>query len=186
MSSHHIVRENQEPALLVEDFHALSEEYLGQILEWSPTIITNKENVDYFLAEDIKFDILYALEIDYAQEEIKHITPQSSFLEDSINYLIDNQFKAVNILSKSLHSFFIDYANRINIVVFAVGIRYALFKSKYEKWKIKGQKMYVDVAYIKSFTGLKYLDNNVFEVDQDGFVFLDFNSDNFLFVGEEI
>src|SRR5690606_40296637 len=74
MSSHHIVRENQEPALLVEDFAALSEEYLGQLLEWSPTIITSLENLDYFLTRDIKVDILYGVEkISEAQEEIKYL-----------------------------------------------------------------------------------------------------------------
>ena len=101
MSSHHIVRENQEPALLVENFHALSEEYLGQILEWSPTIITTEDNIDFFLAEDTKVDFLYAHAIDSSQEEIKLITPKTTFLRDSLDYLIANNYKAVNIFSMS-------------------------------------------------------------------------------------
>lgn len=59
MSSHHIVRENQEPALVVADFHALDSEQLGQLLEWSPMIVTDAANVDFLLAEGIKVDIVF-------------------------------------------------------------------------------------------------------------------------------
>lgn len=186
MSSHHIVRENQEPALLVEDFNALSEEYLGQILEWSPTIITTEENLDYFLAEDTKVDFLYARTIDSAQEEIKLITPSTSFLKDSLDYLIANNYKAVNIFSKTLDSSFIAYAKHINVVAFVEGIRYVLIQSQYEKWKVKGQKMYINISELKSFNGLKFMQDNVFEVEKDGFVVLEMNTDSFVFVGEEI
>ncbi|MFD2144372.1 hypothetical protein [Mucilaginibacter antarcticus] len=39
MSSHHIVREKQEPALLVLGLDGFDEEQLGQLLEWSPTLM---------------------------------------------------------------------------------------------------------------------------------------------------
>ena len=186
MSSHHIVRENQEPALLVENFYALSEEYLGQILEWSPTIISHEENLDYFLSNDIKVDFLYAQSLDSPQEEMKFIQPISSFLKDSLDYLITNNYKAVNILAKDLDSIFLRYADRINIVAFVQGIRYVLIQSRYEKWKTAGEKMFIDVSHIKSFNGLKYIDQNIFEVEQEGFVLLEMNSSDFVFVGEEV
>lgn len=186
MSSHHIVRENQEPALLVEDFHALSEEYLGQLLEWSPTIVTNPENVDYFLSQEIKVDILYGQLEDFYQEEIKRILPEKNFLEDALAYLISNNYKAVNIFATACNPLFLRFAKDINIVVFAQGIRYVIITSKYEKWKAQGQRMFIEVLNIKSFNGLKYLSDNTFEVEQDGFVVLEMNSDNFVFVGEEI
>lgn len=186
MSSHHIVRENQEPALLVEDFHALSEEYLGQILEWSPTIITNEDNLDFFLAEDIKVDVLYSNQAFDNQEETKQLTPKSDFIKDAFQYLIDNNYKAVNILAKECNSRFLDYANVINVVAFAQGIRYAIVQSKFEKWKIKGQRMFIDVSLIKSFNGLQFIGENIFEVEQDGFVTVEVNSQNFVYVGEEI
>jgi thiamine pyrophosphokinase len=186
MSSHHIVRENQEPALLVEDFYALSAEYLGQILEWSPTIITNEVNLDYFLSQDIKVDFLYAHKIDTTQEDVQFIIPKSTFLKDSLDYLIEKNYKAVNILSNSLDPHFLDVAKHINIVVFKEGIRYVLIQFRYEKWIVKGQKIYINVADIKSFNGLKYLHDNVFEVERDGFVQLEMNKDSFVFVGEEI
>ena len=39
MSSHHIVRDDQAPALIIANGEACSEELLGQLLEWSPTVI---------------------------------------------------------------------------------------------------------------------------------------------------
>ena len=39
MSSHHIVKEKQEPALYIHQLGDFNEEFLGQLLEWSPTVI---------------------------------------------------------------------------------------------------------------------------------------------------
>ena len=44
MSSHHIVREKQEPALLVLGLNNFSTELLGQLLEWNPTVITTERH----------------------------------------------------------------------------------------------------------------------------------------------
>ena len=59
MSSHHIVRENQEPALLVAAAGVLDSEQMGQLLEWSPTILADDQTVDFLLAEQIKVDIVF-------------------------------------------------------------------------------------------------------------------------------
>ena len=39
MSSHHIVRDDQEPALIIANGAACSSELVGQLLEWSPLVI---------------------------------------------------------------------------------------------------------------------------------------------------
>ena len=39
MSSHHIVRDDQEPALIIANGASCSNELLGQLLEWSPIVI---------------------------------------------------------------------------------------------------------------------------------------------------
>ncbi|WP_159637175.1 thiamine pyrophosphokinase [Sphingobacterium composti Ten et al. 2007 non Yoo et al. 2007] len=187
MSSHHIVRENQEPALLVAEFNALPEDYFGQLLEWSPTIITNFENLDYFLSQGIKIDVLYEQGIEAIfQEEIKIISREKDFLEDTLSYLIENKYKAVNILLGELDSTIIEFADRINIVVFTNGVRYAVVRTYFEKWKAKGEIMFLDISILKSFTGLRHLKENVFEVFEDGFVVVEMNTDDFVFVGESI
>ena len=39
MSSHHIVRDDQEPALIIANGASCSDELMGQLLEWSPLVI---------------------------------------------------------------------------------------------------------------------------------------------------
>ena len=39
MSSHHVIRDKQEPALIIANGEACSEELLGQLLEWSPFVV---------------------------------------------------------------------------------------------------------------------------------------------------
>jgi hypothetical protein len=58
MSSHHIVREKQEPALYIHDLGAFDEEYLGQILEWSPTLIVNGESYEKVISMGLKVDVI--------------------------------------------------------------------------------------------------------------------------------
>ena len=39
MSSHHIVRDDQEPALIIANGAVCQPELLGQLLEWSPLVV---------------------------------------------------------------------------------------------------------------------------------------------------
>jgi hypothetical protein len=39
MSSHHFVRDQQEPALLILALEAFTYDSLGELLEWVPTVI---------------------------------------------------------------------------------------------------------------------------------------------------
>lgn len=187
MSSHHIVRENQEPALLINYYEAIDQEYLGQLLEWSPTIITDEDNVDYLLAEDIKVDILVGdAALLPSQEQIKHIPLKTSLLEDALAYLVAHNYKAVNILLHDISANILRFAEYINIVCFANGRRYVIVNEKYEKWKPKGEYVYLDENRIKSFTGLTIVSPNTFVTIEDGFFSLEFNSTDFVFIGEDI
>ena len=58
MSSHHIVRDDQEPALIIANGAACSEELLGQLLEWSPLVIVLDSAIERVLELGIKVDVL--------------------------------------------------------------------------------------------------------------------------------
>jgi hypothetical protein len=60
MSSHHIVRENQEPALLILDTSSVSIDTIGELLEWSPTVIVHSKCVMNVIKRGIKVDIVIA------------------------------------------------------------------------------------------------------------------------------
>lgn len=57
MSSHHIVRDNQEPALFI-DAPIYNFEWIGQLLEWSPILIVNANYLDWIIMHDLKPDVI--------------------------------------------------------------------------------------------------------------------------------
>ncbi len=58
MSSHHIVRDNQEPALWVRQAHATDFGLIEDLLEWSPFVIVDASEVDVFVSRGIKVDAI--------------------------------------------------------------------------------------------------------------------------------
>ena len=58
MSSHHIVRDDQEPALIIANGAACSDELMGQLLEWSPLVIVLDTAIERVIPLNIKVDVL--------------------------------------------------------------------------------------------------------------------------------
>lgn len=189
MSSHHIVRENQEPALVVADYQALDTEQLGQLLEWSPFIVTDTANFDFFLAEGIKVDVVFgASSVELGQEATKFmpLPDDSDLIQEALVYLIKDNFKAVNILSTVELPRLKRFVNDISIVIYSQGVRCAFFHGKFEKWKPEGEKIFLDESTIKSFQGLDYLQNGEFVTYADGFVTVEFSTEDWVLVGEAL
>ncbi|NGM61032.1 thiamine diphosphokinase [Sphingobacterium sp. SGG-5] len=189
MSSHHIVRENQEPALLVVSSQAIHEEWMGQLLEWSPTILTDVENMDYLLMHGIKIDVVFGDPEAAAVQEAIKIEPLPRAVDpihQALRYLMAHDFRAVNILTNSIPQAITSYADRINIVMFCQHRRYVFVRHSFEKWKPRGEKMYIDESIIKSFQGLNYEKKGVFKTTTDGFVTLEFSTDSYVMIGEDI
>jgi len=59
MSSHHFVKEQQEPALLILDT-SVSYETMSPLLEWSPTVLVTELAIDAVLSWGIKVDVILA------------------------------------------------------------------------------------------------------------------------------
>jgi thiamine pyrophosphokinase len=109
MSSHHIVREGQEPALLIANGEACSRELLDQLLEWSPYVLVLDGALKRVLSLGIKFDGILGDFDTYTQEEIIGMvqpntevlyTPdqEKTDLEKGLEFLISKKFEAVNIV----------------------------------------------------------------------------------------
>jgi len=185
MSSHHIVRENQEPALLVANFQALSAEDLGQLLEWSPTVVTNEATIDFLLAQAIKVDVLFTNSKPVlGQEKIKLVPIEGEFMEDALKYLILNRYSAVNIMASQLYPNLLKFAEGLNMVLFCQDIRYVCVKNVFEKWKPAAERVFVDADLLKASDGLRMLAPGVFETLATGFYKLEFNTPDFVWVGE--
>jgi thiamine pyrophosphokinase len=56
MSSHHIVRDNQEPALIIANGAHCGDDLLQQLMEWSPYVLALDGAVHRLLERNIRFD----------------------------------------------------------------------------------------------------------------------------------
>ncbi|WP_343557645.1 thiamine pyrophosphokinase [Sphingobacterium sp.] len=191
MSSHHIVRENQEPALLIEDLSLIDEEDLGQLLEWSPTIVIEEETIDLLDARGYKFDIVFTKNsINGSQENLKVISYDIDFLKVAIEYLIAHHYKAVNIVTEQLDiNYYSPYLEQINIVLFSKGIRYYYVTTGFTKWKPAGERIQIeglDADEKNTHEGLIKIGDNEYEMEKDGLFALKFSQVKYILIGEKI
>ena len=154
MSSHHIVRDDQEPALIIANGASCSYELLGQLLEWSPIVIVLDNAIDRVLQLDIKIDVLLGdFDDDFNPElykekqfplEIVHAPNQDKTdLEKAFDYLIEKGHKAVNVVwatgKRADHTItnitnIVSYRDKLKIVILDDHSKVFLLPTKFEKW----------------------------------------------------
>ena len=179
MSSHHIVRECQEPALIIANGEGCSNELLGQLLEWSPFIVVLDGAMSRVSELGIKVDVLlgdfdsheHALENvqSYMDIEIIHKPDQNKTdLQKGIEFLIERKFEAVNIVwatgRRADHNLsnvtdIVRYKNKIKIVLIDDYSRIFQLPATFKKWYAKGSPIsLMPVGTVTGFTtsGLLY------------------------------
>ena len=148
MSSHHIVRDEQEPALLVDDAAVLSFEFVELLLEWSPKVIVTSNAVDVVLNWGVKIDMVIAQQ-DMVEELKPKLKPQSpvqlllfesnDLLASAFIVLKDEGHKAVNVLADTFNSTCLDtirdYAETVDSVLYYNDQKW-VYESKgvFQKW----------------------------------------------------
>jgi thiamine pyrophosphokinase len=154
MSSHHIVRDDQEPALIIANGASCDPELLGQLLEWSPLVVVLDSAIERVLELGIKVDVLlgdfdhgfdpeiyrtsqYPIEIVYAPDQNK------TDLEKAFDYLIQRQIPAANVVwatgKRADHTItnltnIVRYRNLLKIVILDDHSKIFLLPNKFEKW----------------------------------------------------
>ncbi|WP_269227760.1 thiamine diphosphokinase [Flavobacterium eburneipallidum] len=154
MSSHHIVRDDQEPALIIANGAACNPELLGQLLEWSPLVIVLDSAMERVLELGIKVDVLLGdfdrgFDPEYYKDkqfplEIVHTPDQNKTdLEKAFDYLVERKIPAVNVIwatgKRADHTItnitnITRYRNSLKIVVLDDHSKVFLLPQKYEKW----------------------------------------------------
>jgi thiamine pyrophosphokinase len=157
MSSHHIVRDDQEPALIIANGAECSNELLGQLLEWSPIVIVLDSAMERVVDLGIKVDVLLGdFDGDFNPEiykekqfplEIVHAPNQDKTdLEKAFDYLIEKGHKAVNVIwatgKRADHTItnitnIVSYRNKLKIVILDDHSKVFLLPNKFEKWYTK-------------------------------------------------
>lgn len=155
MSSHHIVREDQEPALLILNAHAISFEKIQELLEWMPTVIVAESEIETVLAWGIKIDVVLVPDgmADYWQEKLIEQAPVNiiSFQngENTINsafqFLKSGKATAVNCLLKTEGDLErIEGLSSFDVDCFIENTRWSWIKSGHiEKWLPKGARLQI-------------------------------------------
>ena len=154
MSSHHVVRDKQEPALIIANGAACGNELLGQLLEWNPYILVLDKAIYRVLERGIKIDALLGdfdegIDIEMIRQEQHPIeiiyTPdqEKTDLEKGIEYLIEQGHLAANILwatgLRSDHtlnnlSSMAKYKEQIQLVMHDDWSRIFCLKPAFKKW----------------------------------------------------
>jgi thiamine pyrophosphokinase len=187
MSSHHIVREKQEPALLVLGMESFPEELLGQLLEWSPTVITTPHTAEKLDTFGIKVDWTISNDDNRVlQSDIKLMPAGDDTLTGAaLKYLIAHHYPAVNIVTDELElDGFLPYADKINLVIFHDHQKIYPVNSGFSKWKPAGEAIRLLSAPIGlNYTGLEQVDADRYKTTNDGFFTLQFKQP-FLFIAE--
>jgi len=185
MSSHHIIREGQEPALIIANGESCSNELLGQLLEWSPFVVVLDGAINRVLELGIKIDVLlgdfdsknHSVEQIQAKQkiEIVHTPDQNKTdLQKGIEFLIARNFDAVNIIwatgRRADHNLsnitdMVRYKQQINIVLHDDYSKIFQLPKRYQKWYVKDTVLsLMPVGVVSGVTtqGLSYnLQNDV-------------------------
>ncbi|RYD77823.1 MAG: thiamine pyrophosphokinase [Sphingobacteriales bacterium] len=186
MSSHHIVKEKQEPALYIDELGNFNEELLGQLLEWSPTLLVNGNNYDKIRSLGIKVDVLVNGTETGTQEDTKFVHGLVDDLMVAINYLYEEKFPAVNVITRKFDlEKFAGFEDKINLVVFTEKAKHYPIKSGFSVWKPAGSEFLIHGNRYMEVTNLTQNEEEVFEVVNDGFVEFTFSGQP-IFISEPL
>lgn len=153
MSSHHIIREDQEPALLILEMQAGSFDQVQELLEWSPTVLIAEKCLQEVLRWGIKIDVVIARDQNISalakslhdQFPLKLLSCKSAeeILSTALYFLIAKKQKAANILTNEPLENFEPFTS-MDLSVFNEGKRWSFIRSgSYEKWLPAGRKLYI-------------------------------------------
>ncbi|BDD06226.1 hypothetical protein [Aureibacter tunicatorum] len=166
MSSHHIIRDNQEPALFILDTNEVDWDILSDLLSWSPTVIVDESIVDEVASWGIKIDVVLVSENNYYDVKtgvgafmlLQYVEKRSEdILNAGFEYLVSANHKAVNIISGFNSNMMNNnpYYESLDLVIYSSEQRYVLTKrSTFSKWVLKGEEFEI-------FSPIKCTDNLV-------------------------
>lgn len=179
MSSHHIVKDNQEPALIIANGEACSQHLLEQLLEWGPTVMVLDGALDRVLELGIKIDIVLG-DFDRSYDptpKLAHQFPvkvvhtpdqEKTDLEKGIEYFFKQRQYAINIVwatgRRADHTFnnlanLVRYREIGNLVMYDDYSKIFAPDYEFEKWYPKGTVIsLLPVGKVEgvSTSGLKY------------------------------
>ncbi len=180
MSSHHFVKEKQEPAIFIHSEEDIDKELLGQLLEWCPYVIADEHILYYINHNPIKIDLV--VQRDLADEEINTwISTQPNVAKLVLNDTDDKLISLITYLEKEKHEALsvigckeqsilnlLDINVGLDLIHYHTNYKEFFIKDHFNKWKVEGStfKIYIENPEVKN---LKY-ENEYWRVLEDGIV----------------
>lgn len=184
MSSHHFVKEGQEPAILIVD--QIPFRQAEPFLEWSPLVMVTESVVDHVVAWGIKVDVVFA-----RPEKVGHLTGQlahhapvkiiactaEELLQTAFYFSVNARQKSLAILSCNPNSYFQikDFSiPHPEISIVTDNMKWSLIQSgRFDKWLPANETVHV------------YEDRNeILRTEKDGVI--EIKRSGFFWIGEEI
>lgn len=150
MSSHHIVRDEQEPALLLWQPGQLSYEQAGELLAWSPRVVATQHTLAEALAWGIKLDAVWApqAQLEATRAAVAHQAPvavcqfrENNSLQEVLHWLKAKDQQSVNLLADAEAQDFtllqqlLALQQLVQVQVLSKGWRYSFFRpGSLQKW----------------------------------------------------
>lgn len=192
MSSHHFVREGQEPALLIMGHTTFSS--VGELLEWAPTILVTEEMLEEVLSWGIRIDAVItspgeALKTNEKLREVQSVDILSASgtpIEVAIEYLLHRRQVQVAVITDSfsgIRAVVEKLLARAEIVVLEETMRWIPVRQEFRKWTTKGDKYRVIVSE-KAFFDIDGLraESDFFVAKDDGMITI--KSGGLIWLGE--
>lgn len=180
MSSHHFVKEGQEPALLIIQPDGF--EQVSSLLEWAPLVVVAEQALEEVMTWGIKIDAVICqtgspetlLEKLTTQQPVKIISDgEISLTEVALAFLVDSHQKAVNIVTSDDPSFLDraeQFIHRLHISIINGQIRWsAVTSGNFRKWLPSGNRILLKAKSPVVTKNLKEK-NTGLEAEQDGFI----------------
>jgi thiamine pyrophosphokinase len=166
---------------------SFSDELLGQLLEWSPTVIVTPHTAEKVHAFGIKIDWIITDQLNLQLQSDIKLMPvgTDTNAEAAIKYLITNGYSAVNIITDEVQlKDYLFYIDKINMVIYHRNQKIYAVNSGFSKWKPADETIQlISEPLHLCIDGLEPLENNQFKTTRDGFFTLQFTQP-FLFIAE--
>ena len=178
MSSHHIVRDEQEPALLLLEAEENPSESVLSLLEWSPTVVVASPCLSAVLSWGIKIDVVIGPTSEEAslREQLQEQYPvqllcfeSPNYLEDAINYLLARKHKALNCIGGQInYRESPPFEGLMQIVHITEAYKaFWVADGHYEKWWKKGVMLAFEASPETQTQGLQNLGAGQWKTESD-------------------
>lgn len=166
MSSHHVVREGQEPALYIYEFQAEDLSLVEALLEWSPTLFVHESQLRNAILQQFHWDIIVG------NKAIDLLHTKSIADDELARALKETSNTAITILMQSIADMklFHKIAEQFDLKIIAEA-RQWYHISEYQKWFPAHTSLYFMNIHANDIKEeFRLIDTNIYEytIPEDG------------------